>query len=56
MKHLYMFVIDVGMAGLRKYDFGETFVINTKISIFIYNKFSYSYCLQSLLGTNDSIP
>jgi len=23
-RHLYMFVIDTGVAGLRKYDIGET--------------------------------
>ena len=31
-------------------------VMNTEISTFIYIAFSYLYCLQSLLVTNDGIP
>ena len=33
-----------------------TSVMNTEISTFIYITFSYLYCFQSLLVTNDSIP
>ena len=31
MKHLYMFVIDMGVAGLHKYDFGETLLCKVTI-------------------------
>jgi hypothetical protein len=34
----------------------EGYVMNTEIPTFIYITFSYLYCLQSLLVTNDSIP